>query len=123
MGITQRSQRKDWRRSRWCGQRGSIRRSGGGGSCGAGGAKPGTTFEQVLHEYRTNFIPGADANNLILQMRTWEKHDVGGTLGFGGEVEKALRPIKAPFLYMPSETDQYFPLGDAKYGGGLTPGV
>src|SRR6202049_2143146 len=35
------------------------------------GAKPGTTFEQVLHEYRTNFIPGADANNLILQMRTW----------------------------------------------------
>jgi len=32
---------------------------------------PGTTFDQVLHEFRTNFIPGADANNLILQMRTW----------------------------------------------------
>ena len=25
------------------------------------GAKPGTTFESVLHDFRTNFIPGADA--------------------------------------------------------------
>jgi homoserine O-acetyltransferase/O-succinyltransferase len=83
------------------------------------GAKPGTTFEQVLNEFRTNFIPGADANNLILQMRTWEKHDVGTTQGFGGDVEKALRSIKVPFLYMPSETDLYFPVGDAKYEAGF----
>lgn len=87
------------------------------------GAKPGTTFEQVLHEYRTNFIPGADANNLILQMRTWERHDVGTTPGFNGDVEKALRSIKAPFLYMPSETDLYFPVGDARYEATFIPGV
>src|SRR5450432_1403558 len=37
----------------------------------------GTTFEQVLDRFRTRFIPGADANDLILQCRTWEKHDVG----------------------------------------------
>jgi homoserine O-acetyltransferase/O-succinyltransferase len=76
---------------------------------------PGTTFEQTLHEFRTNFIPGADANNLILQCRTWEKHNVGATPGFNGDVEKALRSIKTPFLYMPSETDLYFPIGDARY--------
>jgi len=87
------------------------------------GAKPGTTFEQVLNEFRTNFIPGADANNLILQMRTWEKHDVGTTQGFGGDVEKALRSIKVPFLYMPSETDLYFPVGDAKYEAGFMSAV
>ena len=86
-------------------------------------AKPGTTFEQVLHQYRTNFTPGADANNLILQMRTWEHHDVGATPGFGGDVEKALKSIQAPFLYMPSETDLYFPIGDAKYEAGFIPGV
>ncbi len=86
-------------------------------------AKPNTTFEQVLHEYRTNFIPGADANNLILQMRTWEHHDVGATPGFGGDVEKALKSIKVPFLYMPSETDLYFPLGDARYEAAFIPGV
>ena len=87
------------------------------------GAKPVTTFEQVLHEFRTNFIPGADANNLILQMRTWEKHDVGATPGFGGDVERALKSIRVPFLYMPSETDLYFPIGDARYEAGFIPGV
>jgi homoserine O-acetyltransferase len=77
-------------------------------------APAGTTLEQYMARFR-NFIPGADANNLILQCRTWEKHDVGTTPGFNGNVEAALRSIKVPFLYMPSETDLYFPLGDAKY--------
>jgi homoserine O-acetyltransferase len=83
------------------------------------GAKPGSTFESFVNDLKTDFIPGADANNLILQMRTWEKHDVGSTPGFGGDVEKALGSIKAPFLYMPSETDLYFPVGDAKYEAGF----
>src|SRR5579863_7818267 len=43
------------------------------------GAKPGTTFEKMFENRRTHFIPDADANNLILQMRTWERHDVGAT--------------------------------------------
>jgi homoserine O-acetyltransferase len=86
-------------------------------------AKPGTTFEQVLNNFRTHFIPGADANNLILQMHTWEKHDVGTTPGFGGDVERALRSIKVPFLYMPSETDLYFPIGDARYEAKFIPSV
>jgi homoserine O-acetyltransferase/O-succinyltransferase len=77
--------------------------------------KPGTTFEQLLTNFRTSFIPGADANDLILQMRSWERHDVGMTPGFGGDVEHALRSIKVPLLYMPSETDLYFPVGDARY--------
>ena len=86
-------------------------------------AKPGTTFEQFLQSRRTHFIPGADANDLILQMRTWERHDVGGTPGFGGDVERALRSIKVPLLYMPSETDMYFPVGDARYEAAFIPHV
>jgi homoserine O-acetyltransferase len=78
-------------------------------------AKPGTTFEDVLNRMRTDFFRGKDANDLILQMRTWEKNDVGATPGFGGDEKKALGSIKAPFLYMPSMTDQYFPVGDARY--------
>jgi len=84
---------------------------------------PGTTFEKMLEGYRTKFIPGADANNLILQMRTWERHDVGSTPGFGGDAERALRSIKVPLLYMPSETDLYFPIGDARYEAALIPTV
>jgi homoserine O-acetyltransferase len=83
------------------------------------GAKPGTTFESTLNEFRTNFIPGADANDLILQCRTWEQHDVGATPGFGGDAAKALGSIKVPFLYMPSETDLYFPVGDARFEAGF----
>jgi homoserine O-acetyltransferase/O-succinyltransferase len=75
----------------------------------------GTTLAQVIDHFRTGFIPGADANNLILQMRTWESNDVGATPGFGGDVEKALRSIKVPVLYMPSATDLYFPVTDARY--------
>jgi homoserine O-acetyltransferase len=84
---------------------------------------PGTTFDQVLNRFRTRFIPGADANNLILQMRTWEKHDVGTTPGFNGDVERALHSIKTPLLYMPSETDLYFPIGDARYESAFIAGV
>jgi homoserine O-acetyltransferase len=83
----------------------------------------GTTFDQVLDRFRKRFIPGADANNLILQMRTWERHDVGTTPGFNGDVERALRSIKVPLLYMPSETDLYFPIGDARYESAFIAGV
>jgi homoserine O-acetyltransferase/O-succinyltransferase len=83
----------------------------------------GKTFEEVVNNFRTDFIPGGDANDLILQMRTWEKHDVGTTPGFNGDVEKALRSIKTPILYMPSETDLYFPVGDARYEAAFIPGV
>jgi homoserine O-acetyltransferase len=74
----------------------------------------GTTLAQVIENYKTHFIPGADANNLILQMRTWEKHDVGTTPGFNGDTQKALASIKAQVLYMPSATDLYFPVTDAR---------
>ena len=85
------------------------------------GSPPGTTFEQVMNRFRTRF--SADANNYILQARTWARHDVGTTPGFGGDIERALRSIKTPLLYMPSETDLYFPIGDARYEAAFIPGV
>jgi homoserine O-acetyltransferase len=75
----------------------------------------GTSFAQVVEKYKTEFIPGADANNLILQMRSWQQHDVGTTPPFKGDVAAALRSIKVPVLYMPSATDLYFPVTDAQY--------
>lgn len=77
-------------------------------------ARPDATYEQIVDRFRKNFIPGADANDLILQMRTWERHDVAGTLGMNGDLPRALGSISAPFLYMPSETDLYFPITDAR---------
>src|SRR5579872_3265457 len=86
-------------------------------------AAPGTTFEQYFESRRKSFQANADANDLILQMRTWERHDVGTTPGFNGDVERALRSIKVPVLYMPSESDMYFPIGDARYEAAFIPKV
>jgi homoserine O-acetyltransferase len=81
----------------------------------------GNTLPEVIDHFRKHFIPGADANNLILQMRTWESNDVGNTPPFHGDVEAALRSIKVPVLYMPSATDLYFPQTDARYEAAFIP--
>jgi len=81
----------------------------------------GTTFDQAWQAFRKRF--NADANDYILQARTWQRHDVGKTEGFNGDVERALRSIKAKVLYMPSETDLYFPLTDARYEQAFIPHV
>jgi homoserine O-acetyltransferase len=83
----------------------------------------GTTFDQVLDHFRHAFIPNADANNLILQCRTWESNNVGNTSGFDGDEKKALGSIKAQVLYMPSATDLYFPFEDAQYEAKYIPNV
>ena len=78
-------------------------------------ARPNQTFEDVVNNFRTNFLNTADANDVILQARTWEQHDVSKGPGQAGDIEKTLASIRIPVLYMPSETDLYFPIGDAKY--------
>ena len=84
---------------------------------------PGTTLEQFVEQRRTRFNAAADPNDLILQMRTWQRHDVGTTPPFAGDVEAALRSIRVPVLYLPSETDLYFPLTDARYEQQFIPKV
>ncbi len=81
----------------------------------------GTTLPQVIDSYKKNFIPGADANDLILQMRTWESQDVSATPGYDGNLRKALGSIRVPVLYMPSATDMYFPVTDAEYEAPMIP--
>nr|WP_277924556.1 alpha/beta fold hydrolase [Sphingomonas sp. CROZ-RG-20F-R02-07] len=77
-----------------------------------------TSLPQAIDRYRHVF-DGNDANDLILQARTWEAHDVGRTPEFGGDTIAALRSIRVPVLYMPSATDLYFPLEDARYECGF----
>jgi len=79
---------------------------------------PSANLDGAIADLRKMF-DGTDANNLILQCRTWERHDVGGTPPFHGDVAAALRSIRVPVLYMPSATDLYFPLTDARYEAGF----
>lgn len=97
-------------------------------------AKPDTTLAAFIEDMRHHFIQGKDANDLILQMRTWESNNVGNTPASGetgadaheayhGDERAALRSIKVPVLYMPSATDLYFPVTDARYEAGYIPHV
>jgi len=80
------------------------------------------SVDAVLDE-RTGRDAVRDANNLISQARTWQRHNVGDTPGFDGDHERALRSIQARVLYMPGETDLYFPPGDARYESEFIRGV
>jgi homoserine O-acetyltransferase len=73
-----------------------------------------STVDEVLAA-RTARDASRDANNLFAQARTWQRHNIGDTPGLHGDHERALASIKARVLYMPGETDLYFPIGDAKY--------
>ncbi len=83
------------------------------------GSPPGAGLRQAVDRMTRDFFAGDDANDLILQMRTWQANDVGATPPFRGDVEAALRSIKVPVLYMPSATDLYFPVEDARYEAGF----
>jgi homoserine O-acetyltransferase len=87
------------------------------------GRSPDNTLEQEIEGRRRTFFANNDANDLILQARTWQRHDVGTTPGFNGDLGRALGSIAAPLLYMPSETDLYFPIGDARFEATLMPRV
>jgi homoserine O-acetyltransferase len=82
----------------------------------------GHSTDEVLSRIVADFTQN-DANDMILQARVWENHDIGRTAGMSGDVERALRAIRVPVLYMPSETDLYFPLGDAQYEAKFIPHV
>jgi homoserine O-acetyltransferase len=59
--------------------------------------------------------PAFRPHDNVLQGRVWQMHDIGDSPGFGGDVERALSSIRARVVYMPGQTDMYFPITDAEY--------
>lgn len=64
-----------------------------------------------------------DPNNEISQSRTWQRHSVGNTPGFGGDFKRALGSIRAKVLLMPCTTDMYFTMHDIESESRLIPRV
>jgi homoserine O-acetyltransferase len=85
--------------------------------------KPGARTVDDFMAAQTRYWSSKDANDLISQARTWQRHNVGDTPGFNGDHERALRSIKVPVLYMPCQTDLYFPIGDIRYESQFIPQV
>ena len=92
-----------WRRLRRCGRRGCFLRNGGAGNGGASRRPPGTTFEKVLHDFRTRLHPRgrrqrshpADAD--LGAPRCWDDagHDVRWRCGTGAALDQGSGAVHA----------------------------
>jgi homoserine O-acetyltransferase len=67
------------------------------------------TFLRTDWEDRFGAAPAA---NLYAQLMTWDQADISANEMFEGDLERALRAIKAHVLLMPGETDLYFRVAD-----------
>jgi homoserine O-acetyltransferase len=70
------------------------------------------SVDEFLVNFWEAFWLNLDANNLLTQLHTWQQADISATPGYNGDLEKALRAIKAKALLSPAETDLYFPVED-----------
>ncbi len=70
------------------------------------------TVDEFLVNFWEAFWLALDANNLLSQLHTWQHADISQTPGYNGDLEKALRSIKAKAVLNPGETDLYFPVED-----------
>ena len=64
-----------------------------------------------------------DPNNEISQSRTWQRHNVGDTPEFRGNLKLALGSIRAEVLFMPCTTDLYFTIEDIQRESRLIPKI
>lgn len=87
-------------------------------------------YKELGFETLSNFIQNRidkekiiDANDRIHQARTWEFHDISNNNVFKGNIELALAAIECNTLYMPSESDLYFPLSEALYENKFIPKI
>jgi homoserine O-acetyltransferase len=67
------------------------------------------TFLRTDWEDRFGAAPAA---NLYAQLMTWDAADISANEAYDGDLEKALRAIKARVLLMPGQTDLYFRTAD-----------
>jgi len=80
------------------------------------------TVDAVLENSVRNWT-NRNLNDAVQLARTWQDHDISRTRGLDGNIEHALASIKSPVLYMPGQTDLYFPMSDAEYERQFLPTV
>ena len=70
------------------------------------------TLEEFLMGARESCALKLDANNLLVQLWTWQQADISDNEMYRRNLALALRVIKAKALIMPSQTDRYFMVED-----------
>ena len=68
--------------------------------------------ETFLVDFWEAFWLKLDANNLLSQLHTWQTADISKSPGYDGDLERALKAIRAKAVLSPGEKDLYFPPED-----------
>jgi len=80
---------------------------------------------ESLEDYLVRFWEarriGADANDLLTMIRTWQNADISNNHLYNGDFRGALNSIKAKAIVMPGRTDLYFPPEDNEIEVALMP--
>jgi len=72
------------------------------------------TIEEFLKNNYDNFGMSKDPDNLLVMLDTWQNGDISAGPPFHGDLEAAIRSIKAKTLLLPCATDLYFPPEDSE---------
>ena len=73
------------------------------------------SLEEFLVGYWERWALSLDANNLLAQIDTWLRSDIGDNELYGSRFEDALGAIAARAIVMPGRTDTYFPPEDSAH--------
>ncbi len=65
--------------------------------------------QEVLDKLWKTIYFKRDANDLLAMIRTWQEHNISDNKLFEGNLERALKSIKANVVLMPGVNDLYFP--------------
>ncbi len=76
--------------------------------------KSSSEVDEMINAWAKRYS-NAEVLDQYFLAKTWQLHDVGNSPGFDGKVEAALASIRAKVYYLPSTTDLYFHIDDAKY--------
>ncbi|KAI5120294.1 hypothetical protein M0805_005800 [Coniferiporia weirii] len=68
----------------------------------------------LSENWEGRFVTNWDANDMLTLLHTWQSGDISQVRD-GGDLEAALKSIKAKALIMPSKTDLYFPPEDSEF--------
>jgi homoserine acetyltransferase len=60
-------------------------------------------------------LTGADPENMLTMLLTWQSADCSKQEPYNGDFELAMRSIKTKTLVLPCKTDLYFPPEDSEY--------
>lgn len=74
-----------------------------------GHASPAALLDAWAREHQTY-----DARDLLAVLSSWQRADISQNARFEGNLEAALRAIRARAIIMPSSTDLYFPPDDSR---------